>query len=54
MENKIKQKKSNCLRVVLYGPESSGKTTLANELAKHYKTVLFQNLQETIYKKNGI
>ena len=39
MENKIKQKKSNCLRVVLYGPESSGKTTLANELAKHYKTV---------------
>ena len=27
-----------CLKVVLFGPESSGKTTLAKLLAKHYRT----------------
>ena len=36
MEEKLKQIKSNCKRVVLYGPESTGKTTLAIELAKHF------------------
>ena len=29
---------SRCLRVVLYGPESTGKTTLAKALAAHYQT----------------
>ena len=38
MEEKLKQIKSNCKKVVLYGPESTGKTTLSIELAKHYKT----------------
>ena len=38
MEKYISQKKSKCLKVVLYGPESSGKTTLAIQLAKYYKT----------------
>ena len=38
MEEKLKQIKSNCKRVVLYGPESTGKTTLSIELAKHFKT----------------
>ena len=28
----------NCLKVVLFGPESTGKTTLAINLAQHYKT----------------
>ena len=32
------QTSSGCLRVVLYGPESTGKTTLAKALAAHYKT----------------
>ena len=31
-------KKTNCKRIVIYGPESTGKTTLANDLANHYKT----------------
>lgn len=30
---------SGCLRVVLYGPESTGKTTLAKALAAHYRTL---------------
>ena len=38
MEEKLKQIKTNCKKVVLYGPESTGKTTLSIELAKHYKT----------------
>lgn len=32
------QTPSRCLRVVLYGPESTGKTTLAKALAAHYQT----------------
>ena len=32
------QTSSCCLRVVLYGPESTGKTTLAKALADHYQT----------------
>ena len=31
--------KRKCLRIVLYGPESTGKTTLAESLAKYYKTI---------------
>ena len=38
MEEKLKQIKSGCKKVVLYGPESTGKTTLSIELAKHFKT----------------
>ena len=36
MEEKLKQIKSSCKRVVLYGPESTGKTTLAKKLSNHY------------------
>ena len=32
------QSPSSCLRIVLYGPESTGKTTLAKALAAHYNT----------------
>ena len=42
MEEKLKQisgNNSNCIKVVLYGPESTGKSSLARELAKHYGTV---------------
>tara|TARA_B100001250_G_scaffold392394_1_gene394158 strand:+ start:314 stop:874 length:561 start_codon:yes stop_codon:yes gene_type:complete len=38
MAKRIKQKKTYCKRIVIYGPESTGKTTLANDLASHYKT----------------
>ena len=36
MEEALKQIKSNCKKIVLYGPESTGKTTLAIELAKYF------------------
>ena len=38
METNLQQQKSDCLRIVLYGPESSGKTTLAIALAKQFQT----------------
>ena len=42
MEEKLKQistGNSNCIKVVLYGPESTGKSSLAKELATYYNTV---------------
>ncbi len=39
MEKHLKQNKSNCIKVVLFGPESTGKTTLSLQLAKHYNTL---------------
>ncbi len=39
MEKALKQQPSNCLKVVLFGPESTGKTTLSKQLARHYNSV---------------
>ncbi|MGB3773971.1 MAG: ATP-binding protein [Leeuwenhoekiella sp.] len=36
MEERLRQKPSNCIKIVLFGPESSGKTTLSKALASHY------------------
>ena len=39
MEEELKQQHSDCIRVVLFGPESTGKTTLSKALARHYNSV---------------
>lgn len=39
MEEKFKQESSNIIKVVLFGPESTGKTTLSEQLARQYNTV---------------
>ncbi len=39
MEEKLKQQSINLIKVVLFGPESTGKTTLSRQLARHYNTV---------------
>ncbi|WP_435414444.1 AAA family ATPase [Polaribacter aestuariivivens] len=39
MEKKLTQHPINLIKVVLFGPESSGKTTLSRHLARHYNTV---------------
>ena len=39
MEKNLKQQPSNCVKVVLFGPESTGKTTLSRQLARHYNSV---------------
>jgi len=39
MEETLKQINANIARVVLFGPESTGKTTISRHLARHYNTV---------------
>ncbi len=40
MEKKLRQhENSNCVKVVLFGPESTGKSILSKKLAAHYNTV---------------
>lgn len=39
MEEALKQQPSNCIKVVLFGPESTGKTTLSIQLARYYNSV---------------
>jgi len=39
MEEKLKQSPANLVKIVLFGPESTGKTTLSRMLARHYNTV---------------
>jgi NadR type nicotinamide-nucleotide adenylyltransferase len=39
MEKSLGQKPINLVKVVLFGPESTGKTTLSEQLARHYNTV---------------
>ena len=39
MEEKFKQEPTNVIKIVLFGPESTGKTTLSEQLARHYNSV---------------
>jgi len=39
MEKKFEQEPADIVKVVLFGPESTGKTTLSEQLARHYNTV---------------
>jgi len=56
MEKTDKQSKRDIIRVVLTGPESTGKSTLASQLAKHYNTVwvkeYLREFAEEKYSKN--
>ncbi len=38
MEKNLRQQKTNIIKIALFGPESTGKTTLAKQLASHYET----------------
>ena len=39
MEKELGQQPSDCIKIVLFGPESTGKTTLAKQLARYYNSV---------------
>ncbi len=38
MEKNLEQQHSSIIRIALFGPESTGKTTLAKQLAEHFET----------------
>lgn len=39
MEENLKQQSTEIIKIAIYGPESTGKTTLAKQLAEHFNTV---------------
>ena len=52
MERTLQQTNSNCIKVVLFGPESTGKSTLAKELADHYNSIYVEEYaREYLQKK---
>jgi NadR type nicotinamide-nucleotide adenylyltransferase len=40
VEETLRQHPSNCLKICLFGPESSGKSTLSRKLSQHYDAPL--------------
>ena len=51
MEKDFRQVPSNLLKVVVCGPESTGKTTLANQLASHYETIWVEEFARDYLQK---
>ena len=52
MEARLAQRPSSSIKIVLFGPESTGKTTLAKELAVHYNAALVPEfMREYLQKK---
>lgn len=51
MEKTLEQQPTNCIKVALFGPESTGKTTLAMALASHYKTKWVPEYMRTYLQK---
>ncbi|MDH7446066.1 ATP-binding protein [Aquimarina sp. 2201CG14-23] len=52
MEEKLRQKTGDCIRIVLFGPESTGKTTLSKKLAEYYSTDwVLEYMREYLQKK---
>lgn len=37
MEEKLAQRPASCIKIVLFGPESTGKTTLSEDLSRYYQ-----------------
>lgn len=54
MEEKYRQEPSTILKVVLFGPESTGKTTLSQQLARHYNTVWVPEFAREYLQKKWI
>ena len=51
MEEKLAQRPSSCLKIVLFGPESTGKTTLSEDLSKYYSEPLVPEFMRKYLQK---
>ena len=54
MEENLTQEQSLIKRVVICGPESTGKSTMTKYLSVFLKLIMLMNLQESFFKKNGM
>ena len=54
MEEDITQSESSIKKVVICGPESTGKSTLTQKLASYFKTNYVSEYARTIFKVNGM
>ena len=54
MEENLTQEQSLIKRVVICGPESTGKSTMTKIFLFILKLIMLMNLQESFFKKNGI
>lgn len=51
MEKDLRQEDINLVKIVLFGPESTGKTTLSIQLAKYYNTVWVEEFARPYLQK---
>ncbi|APG60983.1 AAA family ATPase [Christiangramia salexigens] len=52
MEEELAQRPASCIKIVLFGPESTGKSTLSRDLASHYNAPLVQEyMREYLQEK---
>lgn len=51
MEENLKQQQTDIIKIALYGPESTGKTTLAKQLAQHFQTTWIEEFARDYLQK---
>ncbi|GAA4308589.1 hypothetical protein GCM10023115_36800 [Pontixanthobacter gangjinensis] len=51
MEEKLAQRPASCIKIVLFGPESTGKTTLSQDLAAHFNAPLVKEFMREYLQK---
>lgn len=51
MEEKLAQRPSSCLKIVLFGPESTGKTTLSEDLARYFNAPMVKEYMREYLQK---